>query len=211
MDFNTLKTLLIRELVGDHGCHTVILYGSRARGDATERSDVDVLGIRETGDTFRIGRPWRGLLLDAWVYSQSNLPKVDDLLYIKDGVVIQDHDGFGSSLLTKIRAALATPPKPLPAWDRELRVTWIDKMLDRAGVGDAEGDYRRHWLLFELLETFFLFSNQRYPGPKESLKQLELNDPGVFTLFQAALKPGADLATIRNLSDAVIERGESGP
>ena len=49
MDFNTLKTLLIRELIGNHGCHTVILYGSMARGDATECSDVDVLGIRETG------------------------------------------------------------------------------------------------------------------------------------------------------------------
>ena len=81
MDFEALKSKLVEELINGHGCHTVILYGSRARGDFTEQSDIDVLGIREHGEAFRIGRPWHGTLLDAWIYSEENLPKIEALLY----------------------------------------------------------------------------------------------------------------------------------
>lgn len=34
-----------------HGCHTVILYGSRARGDFNDSSDWDVIGFREVGQS----------------------------------------------------------------------------------------------------------------------------------------------------------------
>src|SRR5258707_8653048 len=42
---------IVQTLTGDHGCHAVILYGSRARGDFQPTSDWDVVGIRETGPT----------------------------------------------------------------------------------------------------------------------------------------------------------------
>jgi predicted nucleotidyltransferase len=74
-----IGTKLMRELVENHHCHTVILYGSRARGDFNENSDVDVLGIRDSGDAYRIGRPWNGYLLDVFVYAEENLPTPDDL------------------------------------------------------------------------------------------------------------------------------------
>ena len=46
-----------------HGCHTSILYGSRARGDATSQSDIDLLCVREDGPAIRDvyivdGSPW---------------------------------------------------------------------------------------------------------------------------------------------------------
>ena len=47
---------ITQELCDQHGCHTVILYGSRARGDATEASDYDILGIRDSGVSFRDAR-----------------------------------------------------------------------------------------------------------------------------------------------------------
>lgn len=36
--------------------HTVILYGSRARGDYNSHSDVDVIGFIDKGESFRIAR-----------------------------------------------------------------------------------------------------------------------------------------------------------
>jgi predicted nucleotidyltransferase len=42
---------IVQTLTVDHGCHAVILYGSRARGDFQSTSDWDVAGIREVGTT----------------------------------------------------------------------------------------------------------------------------------------------------------------
>ena len=81
-------------------------------------------------------------------------------------------------------------------------------MLARAAVGDAEGNYRRHWLVFDILETWFAFSNLRYHGVKESLKNLEQIDVATFLLFDEALKPQADLETVARLGQAVISKGQ---
>ena len=46
---STLEDTSILEIASDlkekHHCHTVILYGSRARGDYTDTSDYDIAGF----------------------------------------------------------------------------------------------------------------------------------------------------------------------
>ena len=49
-------TRFIREMNTAHRCHTVILYGSRARGDATAASDYDPIGFRKSGAAIRDAR-----------------------------------------------------------------------------------------------------------------------------------------------------------
>lgn len=44
----------VSELVKKEKCHTVLLYGSRARADATETSDYDLMGVRKTGTKKRL-------------------------------------------------------------------------------------------------------------------------------------------------------------
>jgi len=46
MHHETLIQTLSEELQRRHGCHAVILYGSRARGDETSDSDYDLAGFR---------------------------------------------------------------------------------------------------------------------------------------------------------------------
>jgi predicted nucleotidyltransferase len=55
----------------EHGCHTVILYGSRARGDAGPESDYDLLGVRERGESVRDTRVVDGAFLDAFVHPEA--------------------------------------------------------------------------------------------------------------------------------------------
>lgn len=43
---NSIVSLLKKK----YRCHTIILYGSRARGLATPTSDYDVFGVRRSGD-----------------------------------------------------------------------------------------------------------------------------------------------------------------
>ena len=63
---------IVQTLTVGHGCHAVILYGSRARGDFQPTSDWDVAGIREAGATapLRVARALYGAWLDAFVYAE---------------------------------------------------------------------------------------------------------------------------------------------
>lgn len=51
VDQNRLKVIADR-LRRDYGAVRVILYGSTARGEATEHSDIDLLVIAETNERF---------------------------------------------------------------------------------------------------------------------------------------------------------------
>ena len=72
-------------------------------------------------------------------------------------------------------------------------------MLDRLRAGDAEGNYRRVWLLTALLEDYFVFRNRWYEGPKAAFNWLRRHRPDVCAKFASALEPDADLSAIRDL------------
>jgi len=60
---------IVQTLTIDHGCHAVILYGSRVRGDVHPASDWDVAGIRESGaiTPLRVARAFHGTWLDVFI------------------------------------------------------------------------------------------------------------------------------------------------
>lgn len=72
-------------------------------------------------------------------------------------------------------------------------------MLARAKENDIEGNFRRHWLLHELLECYFKLRDAWHLGPKESFKWLKIYDLPVYYAFEEALKPSAELESIEKL------------
>ena len=69
--------------------------------------------------------------------------------------------------------------------------------------GDVIGHFRRHHLLVELLESYFLLTDQWYLGPIEAMDHLKRFDLLTHKLFQVALMPGAPLKAIKALVDRV--------
>jgi hypothetical protein len=196
---------LVDELVRSHGCHTVILYGSRARGDATPSSDYDVAGLREGGEPARDARLVGGRYLDAFIYPDTRSAAPDEaLLHLRGGRVLLERDGHGSRLLGGLELVFARGPKPLAPGEAELRRTWARKMLERIARDDLEARYRRTWLLFELLEYHFALRGRWYLGPKQSFAWLAEHEPSAHAAFSAALEPGAPLAEIAALVELVI-------
>jgi uncharacterized protein len=61
-----ILTAVVDELCNQQNCHTVILYGSRAKGTHTANSDYDILAVREIGETTRDARLWNGAYLDIF-------------------------------------------------------------------------------------------------------------------------------------------------
>jgi predicted nucleotidyltransferase len=192
----------------EHRCHTIILYGSRARGLHSPNSDYDLLGIRRDGDDTRDARLVDGVFLDAFIKSEKTIAEgAHAFLHIRDGIVLRDPDGMGARLLSDVAMALESPPPDVSPAEIEARRTWCTKMLGRirgASADDIEAHYRRHWLLVDLLEFYFVLRRRHYLGSKESFRWLAENDAMAYRAFAAALVPGADVAEIERVVGVVV-------
>src|SRR4051812_39434679 len=153
MDHREIERIALT-LMATHGCHTAILYGSLARGDATPQSDVDILCVREDGPSFRDARIEEGVYIDAFIYPEAKLATPEpSLLRVLGGTVIRERDGFGTALLARLRDLHDRGPTPVPDDERRAVLLWSRKMLDRfRGQRGLEADYRRMQLLLQSLE-----------------------------------------------------------
>jgi uncharacterized protein len=194
---------IVEEMCKKHDCHTLILYGSRAHDDATAVSDYDLLVVRQGGPVIRDAGKWEGAYIDAFIYPENKL-KSADLLRVRGGKTLLQKNGFGDAFLARLDKLYARGPKPLPPDELQARIIWAEKMIDRARLADAEGNFRRAWLLTSLLEDYFVLRGRWYEGPKISLKWLREHRPEVSALFERALQPDADISDIASVTDEVV-------
>jgi hypothetical protein len=200
-----LDAALVEDLVHAHRVHTLILYGSRARGDATPESDLDVAGFADVAETARDARLWNGLYLDAFVYPTALAQAPDvELLKLRGGRVLLDARRLAGPLLEHLEDLDRRGPPALPESELRMRRVWARKMLARIRRGDVEAHYRHHWLLYQLLEDHFALRGVWYRGPKEALAELRLREPATFAAFERALAPGAPLDALVALVDHVV-------
>lgn len=117
-DYDPLLDIIKRDITDNYKCHTIILYGSRARGEATLTSDYDIVAIREKGDLERDCRFFEGFYLDIFVYAEDTIKNPDvSLIRIKDGIVLCQKDNIGDELLEKIKTIFDAGPPTTPTWE----------------------------------------------------------------------------------------------
>jgi predicted nucleotidyltransferase len=193
------------EIADDHGCHTAILYGSRARGSATDSSDVDLACFRDGGTTTRDARRVGGIYYDAFVYPVSvALNPEPFLVRLHPGVVLREREDFGSAFLVTLGALYDRGPAPLRADERMVLVLWAHKTLARLrGQTTVEAAYRRSQLLNDALPDYFALRGMWFRGPREALVHLDEEDPRVHRTFARAMQPGASDGAIAELVVAV--------
>ena len=147
---------IVRTLTVDHGCHAVILYGSRARGDFQPTSDWDVAGIREAGETapLRVARAFHGTWLDAFVYAEAALTVVDpEMLRFLPARILVDERGFAKALLERVDALDREGPPLLPEGEEEMvrthrpRRSGREVPQDRAALPSVGRLFQAAWAL----------------------------------------------------------------
>jgi uncharacterized cupin superfamily protein len=202
---------ITEELRDKHGCHTVILYGSRARGDSTDVSDYDVLGIRDSGDSFRDARVWNGAYLDIFVHPVSKLEDPHDgMLDMRFGKVLLEKDDTAKKFFTKLETIFARGPKKMADDEITAHRTWYQKALARIRIGDLQGNYRRAELVPALLQDFFTTRGEWYLGPKASFKWFKENRPDLLHAFEEAFKPSATVDVLESLVRLIDKEIEAG-
>lgn len=206
---------IVTELRERHGCHTVVLYGSRAYGEHTDSSDYDVVGIRPSGP----GVPAElhdarelpaldGAYLDAFILAESAaFDERPGAIRYRHGVVLAEKDGRGERLIEFASELFRKGPKKLDAVETKTLRTWVTKTvarIARGGSDDLEANYRRAWLLYELPEIYFKLRGRWYLGPKEGFAWLRENDAATHSLFELALSPSSSRGTLRMLAERVL-------
>src|SRR5262245_12953270 len=104
MNTAALDSALVEELRRQHGVHTLILYGSHARGDATVESDVDVGRFADVPATVRDARLWNKVFLDAFVYPTARAEAPDaEMMKLCGGRVLLDERQLATALLEHLK------------------------------------------------------------------------------------------------------------
>lgn len=144
MQFDHTLNEIVQVLTRKYSCHTVILYGSRAKGQATPTSDYDVVGVRKEGKKTRIAKKQDGKFWDVFVYPEKVLRKLDDQhLSWKHARILYSVGPYGKTLLSRIKKLLKKPFKPHADYEVEALKTWAQKQLERCRMTDIQGLYRK--------------------------------------------------------------------
>ncbi|WP_437623985.1 nucleotidyltransferase domain-containing protein [Sorangium sp. So ce1151] len=212
MEYREIERIALT-IMDAHGCHTTILYGSHARGDATSHSDLDLVCIREDGPAVRDARVVDGVYIDAFIYPEARLKTLEpSLLRLLGGTVIRERGGFGAALMAQLRELHDRGPAPLPDDERRALTIWSQKMLDRfRGQRGVDADYRRSFLVVQALEDYFVLRNTWFPGSKEAFAWLREHDGSTYALFERAACPGAGDDAFSDLVQAVYRSREPSP
>ncbi|USE37164.1 nucleotidyltransferase domain-containing protein [Endozoicomonas sp. SCSIO W0465] len=202
--------LALEELKEKYEPHTIILYGSHARGEATETSDIDIACFWDRPNEHKEARLFQGVFLDVWVYPTAFLDSIpEEALRFSDGKVIHDTRGLGIDYLAKVKQKLADGKPPMSDDDRAHLHQWVMKMLERAHDKDLDGNYRRTWLQHDLLEIYFDMRGLWYLGSKKSFNYLQQHDPTVFRLFEQTYRDPLNLDLLSSLARQVVRISES--
>jgi len=199
-----------RELTATHSVHTIFLYGSRADGSSTNDSDYDVAGFGPVEQAFRIARTVAGAYLDVFVYPETVLlAPAEEYLKLRGCRILLQRDEEATNFLAKLDELFRLGPKPLPPDEITALKVWAHKMVARIKRADAEGNYRRVWLLTALLEDYFQIRGLWYQGPKKALLWLEEFDLPTHAALMRALEPGASIEAISSLVNLVARNPDA--
>lgn len=197
---------IVRHIQETYGAHTVILYGSRAQGTATPKSDYDIILLREAGTLREDMRDlFKGAYLDLHFFSDEAVIATDltGCLSIAEGAaVLSQKDNLGERLIQNVKkiyeGGFFTSD--------QIKQDVIDEIKMNLSKIDSTtvGYYYQNLVLSDLLEHYFTLRNIFYIGSRESFEWLKKNDLTTYNLFEKAVKPGASIESTKELVDRVI-------
>ena len=195
-----LEAELGREVTG------VLLYGSRARGEETETSDVDALVFAETRERGGLRGTSAGVDLDVEVVPASFAAEApaSDWIHVVPGVPLFDPLGAVASFAARVEEHRARGPEPMSDAELHRYRVWARRMLARIdrhqGTDPALADYQAAWLLSSLLDLYFRARGLWTRSAKEALAYWTEHDPEHRSLWDEHARERGARAQLRILA-----------
>ncbi|MEB3229393.1 MAG: nucleotidyltransferase domain-containing protein [Leptolyngbyaceae bacterium] len=205
------KDKILREVINElesKGYHTIILYGSRAKGKETKLSDYDLIAIGKNGKNLHENRLICGFYIDLFIYNEADVKNIDSsFLRVRGGIVLKEKDNLGQHILEKVEEIFISKPQAPTEAQIEFQRSWARKMIERVDSKEneiTEINYRRVEILYLLLEQYFVLRRKWYLGPKESFSWLKKHDLNTYKCFDKALSSSASVSDIIQLVNRVL-------
>jgi predicted nucleotidyltransferase len=215
---------LIDFLEEQYGCHTVILYGSRAQGTERPDSDWDIIGLTDRAQQIFVHQPVDGVGdVNAYIYPREKgifnptapstlFSPLDPFIRLQHGKVLVEEDGLGTAIVERAtKLARSGPQRITPERRAHIRHYFFSERLDTyfsttsaRVISQAERDYARHDLLQQALFHYYRLRGMWVPDEKQRIRYLEMHDPVMAELLADAERPEADAAELRALSAYVM-------
>ncbi len=196
---------IVHELRSKYKCHTVVLYGSRARGLTTPTSDYDVFGVCRRGKKTRVAKKQLGFYWDVFVYPEKDLRKLPAQTVVawRNAKILYTANDYAQKLMGRIKIFLKKPFRPEPQYEIDSLKVWAEKEFERCLTDDIQGHFRRSEFLAALVEHYFIVRKKKYWGPKSSFAWLKTHDKKTYLLINQALKNPTNLKKLKSAATQV--------
>jgi len=206
METERPEDILVEFFGAAFGCHTLVLYGSRATGLAKEGSDWDIIGVNDWNRRSWYNDTIQGVEGDvnAFIYPEAGMRSAHmaDILNLKQfcfgirtGVVLCEKDGLGQKIVAAANTIYATPPAPLtPGFAQTVQHYFDDVVIgtmQKPHVPDLVKQYRHHEAIVKSLFNYFSLRGKLRPPAKEACIYLRDHDHEGYVKFCRAAAPNA--------------------
>lgn len=199
---------IIQHVREKYGVSAVILYGSRARGEASEKSDYDIIGILQSGESQEYLESFKGVYLDISLYPQ----KIDDAdvehfpipFFWEEAAILHQRHHEGEQFIKDIKKAFDNN-KDNYSQETKNRILMLEINLDRAQENEIREHFYRHKFLTRCLLEYFPIRDLPYKGPRKSLAWLKKNDSLTYSAFSKAMAPQARFQDLQVLLKQVAD------
>jgi predicted nucleotidyltransferase len=209
------EDLLTRFLVEHYGCHTIILYGSRARGTARPNSDWDVVALNDGSTQAYCHQHVEGVgEVNAYIYPEAMVEfdgSMPSALYLpgdvfanrlQHGLVLTEKDALGEKIITRAQSFMRAGPG-LPSEERMVHLThyfyklrlspYLDNNIPlKPELPEAVRDYMRHEALLNAVFHYFRLRGAWQPAPKNAHRYFLEHDTAMLEALARAEQHNAD-------------------